>query len=180
MIDPIMPNEDFEDIEACAKVGRPPRASGPYRVKIGDEQLNFRDFVIADPVPTGRQILDSASLRPVEEFVLFQMLSNGLLEEVRLEETTDLRECGIEKFLAFRTDRIFRFILDSREFEWGAPLISGRTLKTLAEVDLATYGVWQEIRGPGDDKPISDAQMADLSPQGLEKFFTGATTTTEG
>jgi len=171
--------DEIEDLETCVKAGRAPRPKGPYRFRIGDDQLRFRSVVIEDPVPTGRQILDLAEARPVDEHLVFQVLKNGLLEELRLDETTDLRERGIEKFLIFRNDRSFRFELDGRRFEWGGTYISGMTLKTLADVDPATYGVWLELRG-AEDRPISDSELVDLSEEGVERFFTGIVQTTEG
>lgn len=171
--------EGVEDVQEAIRAGRAVRRHGPYRVQIGNERVEYRPFVIADPVPTGRQLLDLAGLRPVEEHIILQVLSDGLLEDLRLEETTDLRSKGVEKFLAFRSDRLFRFMLDGRQFEWGAPLISGLTLKKLAGVDPATYGVWLEVRG-GEDKPIGNADLVNLAGAGVEKFFTGITQTTEG
>lgn len=166
--------DEIEDLEACAREGRAPRADGLFRVRIDDER-----FVVADPVITGRQLLDEAGKRPVEDFLIFLKLRNGLLEEVRLDETVDLRKPGVERFLTFKSDRSFRFELDGRRFEWGAALITGLTLKTLAGVDLATYGVWLEVRG-GEDRPIGDDEPVNLSEEGLERFFTGIAQTTEG
>lgn len=79
----------------------------------------------------------------------------------------------------FRSDRSFRFSLDGRKFEWGLGFITGRKLKELAGVDPNTFGVWQEMRD-SEDKPISDTDQADLTPAGVERFFTGKKTTTEG
>lgn len=125
------------------------------------------------------KILEAADARPAIEHLVFQVLKNGLLEELRPDETTDLRARGIEKFLVFRSDRSFRFELDGRIFEWGATLMSGMTLKKLAGVDPATYGVWLEVRG-AEDRPIGDTDMVDLSAVGVERFFTGIVQTTEG
>jgi len=178
MIDTII-NDDIEDIQESVRTGRAVRPHGPYRVQIGNEKLEFRPAVIDDPVPTGLQILEAAGARPADEHLVFQVLKNGLLEELRPDETTDLRAKGVEKFLVFRSDRSFRFELDGRIFEWGAILISGMTLKKLASVDPATYGVWLEVRG-ADDRPIDDTEMVDLSAMGVERFFTGIVQTTEG
>jgi len=172
-------DEDVEDLAACARAGRPPRVHGPYRVLIGDEQLQYRSAIIADPVPTGRQLLELAGVHPVIDYSVFQVLTDGMLEQLQLDETTDLREHGVEKFLMFNSDRSFRFELDGREFEWGATFISGLTLKTFAGVDPKAYGVWQEVRG-ADDRPIADTEMVDLSARGVERFFTGIVQTTEG
>ena len=150
-----------------------------YSIEFGNEKLEYREAVIADPVPTGRQLLELSGSRPIEEYILMQVIPDGMLEELRPDETTDLRNRGVEKFLVFRSDRSFRFELDGRVFEWGATLISGMTLKKLAGVDPATYGVWLEVRG-AEDRPIAHDEFVDLSAPGVERFFTGITQTTEG
>ncbi|MEJ0098515.1 MAG: multiubiquitin domain-containing protein [Pseudomonadota bacterium] len=169
----------IEDIGEALRAGRTPREHGPYRIQFGDERLDYRPGVIADPVPTGRQLLEVAGALPTAEHLVFQVLANGLLEELRPDETTDLRTAGVEKFILFRSDRSFRFDLDGRIFEWGSARILGLTLKKLAAVDPKTYGVWQEIRG-ADDRKIEDTEHADLTSQGTERFFTGISKSTEG
>ena len=131
MIDTVL-KDDIEDIQESVRTGRTVRPHGPYRVQIGNAKLEFHPAVIEDPVPTGSQILEAADARPADQHLVFQVLQNGLLEELRPDETTDLRAKGVEKFLVFRSDRSFRFELDGRIFEWGATLISGMTLKKLA------------------------------------------------
>jgi hypothetical protein len=168
-----------EDIQDAVRIGRPVRHHGPYRVQIGNDRLEFHPAVIDDPVPTGLQILEAADARPADEHQVFQILKNGLLEELRPDETTDLRANGVERFLVFRSDRSFRFELDGRMFKWGGTFISGFTLKKLAGVDPVTYGVWLEVRG-ADDRAISDTELVDLSAVGVEHFFTGIVQTTEG
>jgi hypothetical protein len=170
--------DDIEDLQEARREGRPVRERGPYRISVGDELLNFRPVVIADSAPTGRHILEAAGVDPAEHSV-FQWLVNGQLEDLRADETTDLRAKDVEKFIVFHSDRSFRFDLDDRVFEWGSSRIQGRVLKTLAKVDLVTYGVWQEVRGK-DDVAIPDDGYADLTPAGVEHFFTGIVKTTEG
>ena len=151
-----------------------PEARRAFQVRIDDHPFEIHESLI-----TGRQILDLAGKRPATEFVVLQYLPDGLLQEIRLEETTDLRERGIERFITFQSDRIFRFTLDEREFIWGAPLISGAKLKELAGVDPAKFDVWQEVR-KSDDRLIGDKEDANLDEKGTERFFTAAKTTTEG
>ena len=141
--------------------------------------IDGKTFELRDPVVSGRQILDLAGKRPASEFVVLQYLSSGLLEEIRLEETVDLRERGTERFITFKSDRIFRFTLDEREFVWGAARITGAKLKELAGVEPATYDVWQEVH-KSDDRKIGDAEEANLDEKGTERFFTAKKTTTEG
>ena len=171
---------DLENVLEALHTGRPVRQNGPYLVEIGNERLEYHQAAINDPVPTGLQILDAAHARPADEHLVFQVLKNGLLEELRPDETTDLRTKGIEKFLVFRNDRSFRFELDGRWFEWGGTYISGLTLKKLVGVDPKTYAVWLAVRGAGEDRPIGDTELVDLSAPGVERFFTGIVQTTEG
>lgn len=178
-IDPIA-EDTAEDIQQAVCGCRAIRQHGPYRVQIGNDQLEYQPAIIDDPVPTGLQILEIAHAHPADEHLVFQVLSNGLLEELRPDETTDLRTQGVEKFLVFRNDRSFRFELDGRMFEWGGTWVSGLTLKKLAGVDPETYGVWLEVRGAGEDRPIGDKELVDLSVPGVERFFTGIVQTTEG
>lgn len=163
--------EGVEDVGQALSAAREVRSHGPYGVLIGNEQLEFMSAVIADPVPTGRQIFEAAGVREPLEHLVFQMLLNGLLEELRLDETVDLRSASVEKFLVFRNDRSFRLELDDRVVEWGGTRISGLTLKKLAEVDGATHVVWLDSRG-GTDRQIDDAELVDLSTPGVERFYT--------
>lgn len=166
-------------IDDVGEAGRPVRPHGPYHVQFGNSQLDYRPGVVEEAVPTGRQLLEAAGTHPVIEYLAFQVLKDGLLDEVELDETVDLRAPGAEKFLIFRSDRSFELELDGRRYPWGAPTITGLALKRLAGVDPIRYGVWQEIRG-SDDKKIEDVASADLTSAGVERFFTGIIKTTEG
>ena len=171
--------DGVEDVAACLAAGRSPRPHGPYRIQVGDAGLSFQDVRIEDPVPTGRQIIGAVKARPVEEHLVFQMLSDGELEELRLDETTDLRTKGVERFLVFPGAASYRFELDGRVLEWGACAISGLVLKRLAGVDPQSYRVWLEVRGAAD-RPIRDNELVPLDGAGLERFFTGIEQSTEG
>lgn len=170
---------NIEDILACFEEGRKPRDHGPYQVQVGDQDLNFTDVVIDDPVPTGRQVIEAAGNRKADEHLVFQVLRNGELEELNLEETTDLRAANVERFLIFNSAASYRFDIDGKRLEWGHKVISGRVLKRLAGVDAAKFGVWLEVRGH-EDRPIADNELVRVDEEGLEHFFTGICETTEG
>ena len=176
-----MPTEpiEIEDLQAALKAGRKLRDHGPYKVQVGDHDLKFTDAVIDDPTPTGRQIIEGAGFRKAEEHLVFQVLRNGELEELRLEETTDLRPGQVERFLVFPSAESFRFDIDGKRLEWGHKVISGRVLKKLAGVDPAKFAVWQVIPGK-DDILVGDTDLICLADAGLEHFFTGVPQTTEG
>lgn len=162
---------EIEDVVAAVLAGRPVREHGPYQILIGDEELQFRPTVIQDPVPTGEQILQAADLRPVDDYLLFQYLTNGMLELLNPSETTDLRSTGVEKFLAFKSDRSFRFFINGQAQDWGGTYISGLTLKKLAGVVPEKNDVFLVIVGE-DDEPVNDRDLFDLTRSGVEHFAT--------
>jgi hypothetical protein len=144
-----------------------------------DIKIDGNPFSFNDPIVTGAQVLEAAKLFPTDEYLLFQELDDGHLEEIRPDETVDLRHEGREQFITFKSDRSFRFVLDGRKFEWGLPFITGLQLKRLAGVEPGSYGVWLSQR-LGDDKLIGNKERVDLQGDGTERFFTGIDTTTEG
>ncbi len=163
--------EEIEDIAAALHAGRKVRHHGPYRILIGNGSLSFEPHTIYDPIPTGSQILDAAGIIDPVNFVAYRILHNGLLEALRLDETTDLRDSGAERFIIFRTDRSFRFLLNDRSFDWGAPHITGLTLKKLAGVDPVSTAVVQEVPG-ALGRTIADLDFVDLAAPGVERFAT--------
>lgn len=128
---------ELEDVAACVAAGRNPRPQGPYRVQVGNGDLTFDGYRIDDPVPTGRQLLDLVSARPAEEHLVFQLLRNGDLKELTLDETVDLRTAGIERFIVFKSAESYRIELDGQVKEWGACVISGRVLLPRGYPDAA-------------------------------------------
>ncbi|MDR4483184.1 MAG: multiubiquitin domain-containing protein [Nitrospirales bacterium] len=75
-----------------------------------------------------------------------------------------------------KPDHIF---IDQKRHDWEAPAITGAQLKQLAGVDPHTFDVWQDVPGP-EDILVGDNDSVDLTRPGVEKFFTGKKTTTEG
>lgn len=170
----------LEDVGAAIREGRPLQPADLYRIVVVDEQLNARHIDLIDPVPTGRQILQAAAVRAVEEYSVYAILPSGDFEDLRLDETYDLRGHGAERFVVFQTDRSFKFTIDDRQLEWGKPNISGKVLKALAGVPAETYDVYLEVRGGGQDVLIRDEDLIDLGKPGIERFITLIRDTTEG
>jgi hypothetical protein len=162
------PQDDIEDIEACAREGRRPRDAARYRVLVGDGLLRYDPVIVEGALHTGRSLREQASLLPPDSHVIFAIRGNGLLEEVRLDESIDLRD-DVVKLLAFRNDRIFRFVVDGREFQWGGPFISGATLLQLANVDSA-HGI--TLRHPDGPRDLKPSDLVNLGEPGVETFVT--------
>ena len=75
MNDPELP--DFDDVGEAVHDGRPLRAAKAYRIRFAQDNLDFTDLAVADPVPLGRQILAAAGLAPERGYSLFAILADG-------------------------------------------------------------------------------------------------------
>jgi hypothetical protein len=167
---------DIEDIEACAREGRRPRDVGPYRILVGDALMRFEVVIVDEPIFSGRALRDHAALHPPEHHVVFAVLSDGLIEEIRLEETIDLRS-GVERFIGLKSDRLFRFLIDGSEFQWGGVFITGATVLKLAKLDVEHHGVTMRL-ADGGEQAIGRTTLVDLSQTGVEEFVTARLSST--
>jgi hypothetical protein len=142
------------------------------RVRFARNELNFKDLVLSDPVPLGRQLLAAASCTPVENFSLLAILPSGDFEDVRLDEPFDIRTRGAERFIAFETDRVYKLTLDGHEMAWGKPELPAAALYELAKIG-DDRAVFLEVRG-GEDRLIETDTILNLNDPGIERFITAA------
>ncbi len=156
-----------------------PQGNDPrFAVLIADEGLTFEKHVFDDPKVLGRQLIEAAGGTPVDEYLAIAILPNGDLEDIRLDESYDLRAGGVEKVLVARSDRSFRFKIDDADLEWPRACISGLVLRKLAKLP-SNYNLWQELPGQHDRK-IADTDFIDLGAPGVERFVSLIDQTTEG
>ncbi|MGU3661527.1 multiubiquitin domain-containing protein [Methylobacterium fujisawaense] len=139
-----------------------------FRFELAFENLQFRPLELPDPVPLGSQILREGGYHPPDDFSLFAILPTGDFEDVRPDEPFDLREKGVERFVAFHTDRDFTFMMKDARITWGKPGIAGADLYLLAGVG-ADEAVFLDIPG-GSDRLIDPEETFDLSEPGVEHF----------
>lgn len=156
-------------LEVREERGRHP---GRFRVGVAEASFEFRQIFIFDPVVTGRQVIEEAGYWPAEEYLVFQVLGNGALESLRLDETTRLLGGGAERFIVFRSDRSFRLVVDERRHEWGASEVTGLLVKQIGGVEPECSGVWLEL-GDEPDRFIGDDDTVTLSGESIERFRTG-------
>lgn len=156
-----------------------PQGNDPrFTVLIADEGLTFEKHVFDDPKVLGRQLIEAVGGSPVDEHLAIAILRNGDFEDIRLDESYDLRGRGAEKVLVARSDRSFRFKIDDADLEWPRACISGFVLRKLADLPQ-NYNLWQEIPGQHDRK-IADTDIVDLGAPGVERFVSLIDQTTEG
>jgi hypothetical protein len=162
---------ESDDVGAAVREGRPLRPASGYRVLFANGDTNFRPIMLSDPVPLGRQILAAGGADTREGYSLFAILVTGDFEDVRLDESFDLRARGAERFIGFRTDRDFKLTLDDRQLAWGKPVISGSALYALAK-PAPDQAIYLQVRG-GTDRLIEPTDLVDLAAPGIERLITG-------
>ena len=165
-----MKHPDFDDVGDAIREDRPLREAAAYRIRFGLEGLTFRNIDVPDPVPTGRQILDGAGLDRRGDYLLFAILASGDFEDIRLDETVDLRGKGAERFIAFKSDRDFKFSLNDRQLAWGNANMLGSVLYDLADTS-PDDAVFLEVCG-GEDRLIEPDDRINLDAPGIERFIT--------
>lgn len=165
-----MKHSNFDDVGDAIREDRPLREAAAYRIRFGLEGLTFRHIDVPDPVPTGRQILDSAGLDRRGDYLLFALLASGDFEDIRLDETVDLRGKGAERFIAFKSDREFKFSLNDRQMAWGRAELLGSVLYDLADPSPEEV-IFLEVRG-GEDRLVEPDDRINLEEPGVERFFT--------
>jgi hypothetical protein len=124
--------------------------------------INDTAYKFQDPVPDVRQMLTKAEFVPADECILIQVFAHGA-RALGLDETVDLRLPGIETFFAFRSDRVYRFTLDGRGFEWGEAKISEPRLRQVGHVDDNSVIVLER-----DDEPDLVLKITDFVSLGHE------------
>jgi hypothetical protein len=78
-----------------------------------------------------------------------------------------------------KTNKPDHIFVDQKRYDWNDSCITGAQIKDLAGVDPQAYDAWQDVPGP-EDILVGDNDKIDLTEPGVEKFFTGKKTTTEG
>ena len=131
--------------------------------------VNGVEVKLADPVPVGGQILGESGFLPAGDHVLIQLLCHGT-RSVGLDEPVDLRKEGGEAFRAFESDRIFRFTIDGRGYEWGAAKIAEAELRLAAGV--CDDGVLVLVRD-GKETTLTTQDIVELGEAGTEHLRTG-------
>ena len=136
-----------------------------YEVNIDGESYHTDD-----PILTGNQLLKLVKKKS-KDSIVYELLDDGEMEQISPTETTDLRKYGVEKYITFDTDRVFRFQLNDVGLEWGAPQITGKALKKLAGVNHKEHDLWQYF---DDSAPvlIKNKDMVSFTPDGVEEFKT--------
>ena len=100
-----------------------------FLISVNDVQLQ-----LVEPLLNGGEILDKAGFQPARDYVLIQLLLPGA-RSVGLDESIDLHQEGTQRFRAFKSDRLFRFTINDKGYEWGVAKITEPELRRIAVED---------------------------------------------
>ncbi len=120
--------------------------------------------------PTARQILDEFGFIPPDEHILLHADDDGKMREVALDDEFKLAKGEVAKFIAFGSDRTFKFALNERRMPWGESEISISTLKAITNMPETEEFVLE--RKDKRDRVLSDSDTVALDDPGLERIYT--------
>ena len=135
--------------------------------------INEEEFQTDDRILTGRNVLTIADCSPPSDFSVVVYRSGGT-EQLALDGVLDLKET-IPTIKIFKTDRLFRAILNEREIVWGDRDISAANLRHIGNIAL-DQDLFLDSEG---DRPIADDSSVKLSREGVERIRSGDPKDTE-
>jgi len=130
--------------------------------------INHRPIDFAHPEPDGREVLAAAGDQPAGDFVLIVLEAHGT-RSIGLDERVNLRKSGPHDFRSFKSDRIFRFTIAGRGYEWGAAVISEPELREIGRVRDDEVLI---VKRDGKDEVLGPEDKLDLAKPGTEHLVT--------
>lgn len=160
---------DFDELVVALREGRPLFPAHKYLIEVGFNSLDFKAVHVVGATPTGSHILQATNLEASDDITLLAILAGGEFEEVLLDQQFDLRGRGAERFVAFRTDRLFKLTLNKRLIQWGRPDLHGAVLYQLARTAEHEAVFLQSQDGL---RLVERDEIIDLAAPGIEHFVT--------
>lgn len=137
-------------------------------INVADQTLAYRQVSIDDLTPTGAQLAIAAGFKSVDGVSVLQVLATGDLEDVRLNETVDLRR-EVGRFVIVESDRAYRLTIDGQRFDWPCRIVSGGLLRKLGQVPADRVIYFERQDQP--DRQVDDQDLVDLDAAGVESFI---------
>jgi hypothetical protein len=134
---------------------------------VHDEKCASQPALTHSSEPTGSDILAAAGRPGNADQIVLQVLREGGLESIRLDERANLALGN--KFVLAVGDRTFRFAVNAKQYEWPFRLISGAMVLELA---AAGHEHDVELTRQGVKTLVAPDELVDLSQAGVEQFTT--------
>lgn len=138
-----------------------PPAARRYVIRMDGKAVELHD-----PMPTGGQILKAANKLPPHQYVLIQLLERSS-RSIGLDEVVEVKGDGIELFRSFVGDRIFRLLVDSNDYDWGAEAISESDLREIAAIP-EEFAI--ELVQDDTSRVLERGEVVSLDGKGVERF----------
>ena len=81
------------------------KAGGVAKPKHYKIQIDKVHYEVPDPIQTGRQLLVLAGKTPPDQYGLYLKGAHGQPRRIPLDESVDLRDPGVEKFVTLPLDQ---------------------------------------------------------------------------
>ena len=133
---------------------------------ISDEQCTVR--VCTPPnahEALGEHLLSLVGRPATPDQIVLQLLHGGGMESIRLDERINLALGNT--FVMSSGDRVYRFTIDGKPYEWPHRFISGELLRMLAGNHPQAV---IELSGPHDAVEVAVNERVDLTLPGVETF----------
>jgi hypothetical protein len=138
-----------------------------HTIDVADQTLTYRQVSIDDLTPTGAQLAIAAGFKSADGVSVLQVLATGDLEDVRPNETVNLRR-NEGRFIIVESDRAYRLIIDGQRFDWPCRIVSGGLLRKLGQVPTDKVIYFEQQDQP--DRQVDDQDLVDLDAAGVESF----------
>lgn len=140
-----------------------------WSINLARDGLDFAAIELTDSQPTGAQILDAGGISDTAQWSLVAILPTGDFEDIRPAEPFDISGRGVERFIAFHTDRLFRLTIRDRFVLWGRSTIGGSEIIALADPG-PHEAVFVDVPG-GTDRMIAETDDIDLTDPKVERLI---------
>jgi Multiubiquitin len=131
--------------------------------------VDGKEFPVDDAVVAGRQVLEVAGRHPAEEYIVYWLGQDNVLEDLGLDRTVHLERQSVSLFFTFEADRSYRFEIEGKREDWGAPKITEETLRKIAGVG-ADFAIFVQAKD-APARRVERGEIVDLTLPGIERFY---------
>lgn len=141
-----------------------------HKLAVLDENFTRRDVAFDDPKVTNLQIVTACGLAPADEYMVFQWLASGELEDIRPSEIVDVAAAGIEQVFVIRAAKTYSFIVNGLSLRWPRKTLKAKNVLRLVRAPEEHELVQERSEHP--DHVFGDEDDVRLDGDGLERFVT--------
>ncbi len=114
-----------------------------------DFKINDKPFIANKAINTGRELLEIAGLKPVENYELLYRINEGGYTPIQLEEKINLDKVGVEGFKA-KPYKTIIVNIDDKEYQVDEIFMTPLELLDVAKIDSDSHYLI-EVRNDGDE-----------------------------